>query len=145
MFGRRAWLLIDISEESSYCPEQKLSEFLGMSEPDIEETKARRSTVQELLVKKNIKAAQIKQKNHYDKKHGAQSFSIGSVVVKTDFTRKKRRGGKLDLRWKGPFVITASLGRGLYKLKEVNGSKVGGSRIVTEVLRTTFEKFKGVS
>ena len=144
MFGRRAWLLIDINEESSYCPEQKLSEFLGMSEPDIEETKATRSTVQE-LVKKNIRAAQIKQKNHYDRKHGAQSFSIGSVVVMKDFTRKKRRGGKLDLRWKGPFVITASLGRGLYKLKEVNGSKVGGSRIVTEVLRTTFETVKGVS
>ena len=113
MFGRRAWLPIDINEESSYCPEQKLSEFLGMSEPDIEENKATRSTVQE-LVKKNIKAAQIKQKQHYDRKHGAQSFSIGSVVVKKDFTRKKRRGGKLDHRWKGPFVITASLGRGLY-------------------------------
>ena len=134
MFGRRARLPIDINAESSYCPEQKLSEFLDMSEPDIEETKATRSTVQE-LVKKNIKAAQIKQKNHYDRKHGAQScFSIGSVVVKKDFTRKKRRGGKLDHRWTGPFVITASLGRGLYQLKEVNGSKVGGSRIVTEVL-----------
>ena len=108
MFGRRAWLPIDINEESSYCPEQKLSEFLGMSEPDIEETKATRSTVQE-LVKKNIKAVQIKQKKHYDMKHGAQSFSIGSVVVKTDFTRKKRRGGKLDHRWKGPFVTRQML------------------------------------
>ena len=54
------------------------------SEPDIEENKATRSTEQE-LVKKNVKAAQIKQKNHYDRKHGAQ----------------KRRGGKLDHRWKG--------------------------------------------
>ena len=56
---------------------------------DIEETKATRSTVQE-LVKKNIKAAQIKQKKQYDRKHGAQSFSIGSVVVKTDVTIGRR-------------------------------------------------------
>ena len=49
MFGRRARLPIDINAESSYCPEQKLSEFL---EPDIEETKATRSTVQELVKKK---------------------------------------------------------------------------------------------
>ena len=42
-------------------------------------------------------------------------------VLKKDFTR---RGGKLDYRWEGPFIITKSLGKGLYQLKEQNGSKV---------------------
>ena len=44
--------------------------------------------------------------------------------MKRDFTRKKRRGGKLDYRWQGPYVITASLGKGLFRLKETNGERV---------------------
>ena len=46
------------------------------------------------------------------------------MVLKKDFTRKKRKGGKLDYRWEGPFVITASLWKGLFKLKDLNGDKV---------------------
>ena len=41
-----------------------------------------------------------------------------------DFNRKKRKGGCLDFRWKGPYIITASLGKGLYRLREQNGEKV---------------------
>ena len=45
-------------------------------------------------------------------------------VLKRDFTRKKRRGGKLDYRWQGPYIIVASLGKGLYRLKEMHGERV---------------------
>ena len=38
--------------------------------------------------------------------------------------RKKRRGGKLDYHWKGPFVITKNLGKGLFQLNELHGDKV---------------------
>ena len=41
-----------------------------------------------------------------------------------DFRRKKHKGGELDYLWQGPFIITATLGKGLYRLKEVNGNKV---------------------
>jgi len=34
-----------------------------------------------------------------------------------DFNRKKRKGRKLDYKWKGPYIITKSLGHGLYSLK----------------------------
>ena len=34
-----------------------------------------------------------------------------------DFTRKKRKGGKLDMRWKGPYTIVKILGKGLYTLE----------------------------
>ena len=45
----------------------------------------------------NIQKAQEKQKILYDKKHNvAAAFSVGSVVLKKDFRRKKRRGGKVD-------------------------------------------------
>ena len=79
----------------------------------------------EEAVKSNIEQAQKKQKEYYDLKHGAAAcFNVGSVVLKKDFTRKKRKGGKLDYWWQGPYMITASLGKGLFKLKELNGDKV---------------------
>ena len=43
------------------------------------------------------------------------------MLVK-DFNRKKRKGGKLDYKWKGPYTITQCLGRGLYSLKAVDKS-----------------------
>ena len=43
------------------------------------------------------------------------------MLVK-DFNRKKRKGGKLDYKWKGPYIITKSLGRGLYSLQAEDNS-----------------------
>ena len=64
----------------------------------------------EETVKKNIELAQSKQKKYYDEKFGAAScFSVGSDVFMKDFTRKKRKGGKLDARWIGPYTVTAAL------------------------------------
>ena len=39
-----------------------------------------------------------------------------------DFNRKKRKGGKLDYKWRGPYIITKSLGRGLYSLQAEDNS-----------------------
>ena len=38
--------------------------------------------------------------------------------MKKDFTRKKRKGGKLDPKWVGPYCITSNLGRGLKQLSK---------------------------
>ena len=35
------------------------------------------------------------------------------MLVK-DFTRKKRKGGKLDPKWLGPYVIQKKVSRGVY-------------------------------
>lgn len=57
-------------------------------------------------------------------------IQVGSHVLKKDFTRKKRKGGKLDDRWLGPYTISKDLGKGFYSLsdsmsvivKRVNGA-----------------------
>ena len=41
-----------------------------------------------------------------------------------DFTRRKRKGGKLDHKWRGPYEITRVLGKGLYSLKDVNTHQI---------------------
>ena len=76
-------------------------------------------------IAKNIAKAQDKQSRDYDLKHGAgSSLNVGSTVLKKNFLRKRKRGGSRVFRWEGPFVISKSLGKGLYKLQEQNGSKV---------------------
>jgi len=83
------------------------------------------STNHKRIVKRNVEKAQKKQNEHYDKKHGAGScYSVGLLVYKKDFLCKKRRGGKLDSKWMGPYKITADLGKGLFKLQTVEGGKV---------------------
>ena len=64
-------------------------------------------------------SATPKQKEIYDKKHctNPEVYSVGALVLKKDFTRKKRKGGKLDSKWLGPFRITKVLGKGLYSLE----------------------------
>ena len=77
------------------------------------------------IIKEDIKTAQAKQNRNYDQKHKmAECFGVGSVVLLKDFNRKKCKGGKLDFHWQGPFVIISSLGRGLFKLKKLHGTKV---------------------
>ena len=53
------------------------------------------------------------EKEIYDRKHHQpEVFSIGAIVLK-DFTRKKRKGGKLDTKWTGPYKVAKAHGRGL--------------------------------
>ena len=76
-------------------------------------------------VKTNVEHAQKKQKLHYNRKHGAGDlFTIGSLVLKKDFRRRRRKGGKMDYRWQGPFVITTILGKCLYSLRERDENQV---------------------
>ena len=43
-------------------------------------------------------------------------YRVGELVLLKDHTRKKRKGGKLDARWLGPFKICECLPRGVYTL-----------------------------
>ena len=129
MFGRQAKMPIDFNAEEDYKPEEKLEQHLASQQPSDDAVAIHRKAIEE-SVKKNVEKAQKKQKKYYDEKHGASScYTTGSLVYKKDFRRKKRRGGKLDYLWEGPFVIVAALGKGLFKLQEVNGTKVSYSLI----------------
>ena len=100
-----------------------LVNLLLQAEGDAEAQEKRRDM--EADVKTNVENAQRKQKLYYDQKHAAGDlFTVGSLVLKKDFRRKRRRGGKMDYRWQGPFAITAVLGKGLYSLKERDGDLV---------------------
>ena len=123
MFGRMARLPVDFNASINFDADAKLKEFMDAKTNDSLERAAKRQKTEE-AVKSNIEQAQKKQKEYYDLKHGAAAcFNVASVVLKKR-TSKNRKGKKLDYRWQGPCMITASLGKGLFKLKELNGDKV---------------------
>jgi hypothetical protein len=75
-------------------------------------------------VKDNIKIAQEKQKEQYDQKHcKPPKFAVGTKVLKKDFLRKKRKGGGMENKWLGPYIILKDLGKGFYKLCEIASGK----------------------
>ena len=90
------------------------------------------------FVKANIVLAQKKQKEQYDSKHSnPEVFATGALVLKKDFTRKKRAGGKLDHRWTGPYKIVSALGRGLYRLQDAHNP----TKVVTRVNGVHLKKY----
>ena len=122
MFGRKVTLPIDLKmEQVEVVGNHGL--FFQDNVLDIEEiTKQRCSVVKQ--VKENIEKAQIKQKQNYDRRHAnPKAYQIGTKVLEKDFTRKKRKGGKMDCKYVGPFIITKSLGKGLYSLASVESPK----------------------
>ena len=110
MFGRVARLPIDFNAMDHYDPDQQLEDYEeSFDHDDDDDRKAKRQKLDE-SIKNNIEIAQQKQKKYYDAKHGAATcFTVGDSVLKKDFKRKKRRGGKLDYRWEGPFPNSAGL------------------------------------
>ena len=95
-----------------------------MESPDKEKDKKRRDE-QLKAISENIAKAQEQQKRQYDRWYAvAGTYSTGTLVLEKDLARKKRKGGKLDEKWEGPFQIIANLGKGMYRLEEVRNKKI---------------------
>ena len=128
MFGRKAVLPIDLNSGGNGVGAEKVIKDGADDEVHRNMQDARRRKLED--AKANILSAQQKQKENYDlKHHQPEVFAIGAIVLKKDFTRKKRKGGKLDTKWTGPYTITKVLGRGLYSLEEVKDP----SRVISRV------------
>lgn len=96
--------------------------------------------------KLNILKAQERQKLAYDRKRSRpETFELDALVLKKDFNKKKRRGGKLDGDWIGPYKIAASLGRGLYCLKDTKDPQKKISRVCGVHLKPYHKDPCGVS
>ncbi len=129
MFGRRCYLPIDVNTRNCNL-EDFLKEY--QKEDRVKNidrlTKIRSVTLEKAKI--NIKKAQEKQKYHYDLKHATSNvYKIGAKVLLKDLLRKKRKGGKLDTKWLGPFVIRKNLGKGLYYICDDRNMKSCWKRV----------------
>ena len=111
MFGRKALLPIDID-----CCEKDPELLKDQFNKEVSSEALQHITTVCLenlnQARVNIKKAQEKQKEQYDKKHAQpNAFLVGEKVFKKDFRQKKRAMGKMDANYAGPFIITKSLGK----------------------------------
>ena len=124
MFGRKAILPLDLDAGVHQGPCNEAEVTICSQETEIQQKESQHKALLE-EVQKNIISAQKKQKEQYDKKHSkAVFYSAGTHVLKKDFRKKKRKGGKLDFPWVGPYLITRSLGKGFYELQSCGKGRV---------------------
>ena len=91
----------------------------------------------------NVVKAQEKQNQHYDAKHNGRTelkvrsiqnsiilcyihrlfilLQVDDKVLVQEMKNESRKGGKLDLQFRGPYTIAEDLGKGKYKWKDGNG------------------------
>ena len=121
MFSRKAFLPIDI-EIDNKSPEELL-DHLSKEKDDIQAVQAITNPRLEKLqvAENNIKKAQEKQKEIFDRKHARpNAFAVEGKVLMKDMRRKKRAGGKMDEHYIVPYVITKHYGKGIYSLQGVD-------------------------
>ena len=137
MFGRRATLPIDINIQKENTKEL----IDDVDSDDVNKlTEERKKLLQKAKV--NILNAQKKQKDYYDRKRANPlCYKSGALVLVKDFTQKKRKGGKLDAKWVGLYVINKKCTRGVYSVSLHNDSsktkRVTGAHLK---LQTTEQK-----
>ena len=129
MFGRRAYLPVELNMRKT-----TLNDLLNeKKQENMIETIDRLTRIRKLNLegaKIKIKEAQKKQKHYYDLKHAKSDvYKIGAKVLLKDLLRKKRKGGKLDSKWLGPFKIRKNLGKGLYYISDDRNIKAALKRV----------------
>ena len=119
MYGREARLPIDVTLQAS-------SESQQEQEIDLETKVERMLEVQKKLHENalaNIQKAQSDQKQQYDAKHNTHTkLKIGDMVLVESKKNDGRKGGKLEINFKGgPYTIAEDVGKGLFRLKDAKG------------------------
>ncbi|GKF32647.1 hypothetical protein Tco_0102445, partial [Tanacetum coccineum] len=92
----------------------KNNEALGIS-LDLLEEKREKAAIQEAKSK-------AKMERYYNARVRSTSFRPGDLVYRNNEASHAEDEGKLGPRWEGPYVVTESLGKGAYKLRNRNGN-----------------------
>jgi hypothetical protein len=134
MFGRKAILPIDINVDENE-PSQLINQSSDVTTTSVIQTITEQRLERIQLARDNIRVAQERQKELYDRKHAHPcAFTVGDKVLMKDITRKKRKGGKMDVKFLGPYTITKKFGKGIY-------SFVSDENVVEKVSRAYLKPY----
>jgi hypothetical protein len=127
VYGREAILPIDdinedgeISEKESLL--KRVYEIINLNEKRKE-------------VLETIKRSQEKQKERHDEKIIEDKFEIGDKVLLKDTAKEKQWSGKLSQKWKGPYYVHQIIGKGAYKLRDMDGRVLKATRNIKHLKR----------
>jgi len=120
IYGREAILPIDdINKDREILEEESLLKRIY----EIINLKEDRSEVLDIIEK-----SQEKQKKIHDEKIIEDKFEIGDKVLLKDSAKEKQWSGKLSQKWKGPYYIHQIIGKGAYKLRDMDGKVLKATR-----------------
>ncbi|GJV76981.1 reverse transcriptase domain-containing protein [Tanacetum coccineum] len=68
--------------------------------------------------------AKLKMKAYYDAKVRGVSFRPGDFVYRANDASHAEDTGKLGPKWEGPYEVTEALGKGAYKLRDMDGREL---------------------
>lgn len=78
----------------------------------------------------------------FDKGTKAEYLFIGDKVLRWDSSREdKRKHGKFDFLWKGPYVIQVVQGNNTYFLKSLDGTEAEDGPVNGRMLNHYFDPF----
>ena len=120
VYGREAILPIDDNNQDEEISEK---ESLLKRTYEIINLKERRNDVLDI-----IEETQEKQKKRHDERIEEDKFEIGDKVLLKDTAKEKQWSGKLSQKWKGPYYIHQVIGKGAYKLRDMNGRVLKAAR-----------------
>ena len=120
VYGREAILPIDDNNQDEEISEK---DSLLKRTYEIINLKEKRNEVLDI-----IEGTQEKQKKRHDEKIEEDKFEIGDKVLLKDTAKEKQWSGKLSQKWKGPYYIHQVIGKGAYKLRDMNGRVLKAAR-----------------
>ncbi|GJZ00028.1 hypothetical protein Tco_0517457 [Tanacetum coccineum] len=68
--------------------------------------------------------AKLQMKGYYDAKVRGVSFRPGDFVYRANDASHAEDTGKLGPKWEGPYEVTEALGKGAYKLRDMDGREL---------------------
>ncbi|GKF96225.1 hypothetical protein Tco_0288960, partial [Tanacetum coccineum] len=68
--------------------------------------------------------AKLQMKGYYDAKVRGVSFRPGDFVYRANDVSHAEDTGKLGPKWEGPYEVTEALGKGAYKLRDMDGREL---------------------
>ncbi len=111
-YGRKAKLPFDDDDN-----ETEITLNDRVKEMSVDLTQAKKKAIE------NIEKSQNNQKKYHDRKIKRRSdLNIGDKVLLYDAAKAKQQSGKLEEKWKGPYLIHDKLLNGSYKLKDFKGN-----------------------
>ncbi|GJY62784.1 hypothetical protein Tco_0464244 [Tanacetum coccineum] len=66
--------------------------------------------------------AKLKMTKYYNARVHGVTFRQGDVVYRSNDASHAIGGGKLGLKWEGPYKVKEALGDGAYKIRSTNGT-----------------------
>ena len=80
-------------------------------------------------------------KKIFNKRAKDNNFQIGDKVLKWDSRREdKGKHGKFENLWKGPFIISSTIGNNAFCLQELDGTETFGGPVNGRTLKHYFCK-----